>query len=641
MRITTDMVYERTIFNLSRNLDRYMDIESMVSSGRRINKPSDDPIGTHHDLNYRTRLGEIEQYLSNISQGSGWMGTYESGLGDLKNLYSSAKEIALMMANDTYDDVAREAAANEVQGILDQVLQLGNADVDGRYIYAGHRTRTKPLEASSNGVVYRGDTGTIELEIDVSSRITSNLVGQNIFLKQLSALGGDADLQAGLLGTTAVADLRLGDGIDLSTGTFEIHDNNRDITYTVDISGATTVDDIVGAINAQLGPTANLTVKISDVGASLTWEPTTGATNTVTLDTPISNLNDGSGIDMNGGRLLIRNADDSIHVEVDVSGASTVGDVVTAINDALTAAGVSGVTAGLNSDGNGLALTDANATPLGLEVAEVSSEYTTANDLGLIGPLEPTLEGRDLIARPDFTISDIGSQTVAADLGIDGTIDSETVGGQLQPLLTVDTLLSSLNNKAGLDLGEIKISQGNQVAFVDLGSSAFTTVADILNAINSCGLEITASVNEAGTGIQIVSNLDDRTLIVENNDTSRTADSLGVIGSSDMLGSLMLLVTALQDDDRELAERLVGNMDLAMNELLSSRATVGSRMIRMDTTQNRLENSVTNVTKMLSDVEDADMVTAVSDLAKQENLYKAALMASSSIMQYSLVDFLR
>ncbi len=641
MRITTDMVYNRTIFNLSRNLDRYMSVESMVSSGRRINTPSDDPIGTHHDLNYRTRLSEIEQYLSNISQGSGWMATYDSGLGDLKNLYSSAKEIALMMANDTYDDVAREAAANEVQGILDQVLQLGNADVDGRYLYSGHRTRTKPLEASANGVVYRGDRGTIELEVDVSSRINSNLIGEDIFLKQLQVLGEDADLHAGLLGTTPVADLKLGDGIDLSAGTFEIHDNNRNVTYTVDISGATTVDDIVNAINTQLGPAANLSVKISDVGASLTWEPTTGATNTVTLDTPISNLNGGSGIDLNGGRFLIRNADESISAEVDVSGASTIGDVIASINGALATSGIAGVTAGLNSDGTGLALTDTNVPPLGLVVEEVSSDYSTASDLGLTGPLEPTLEGRDLSPQPDFTIRDIGSQTVAADLGIGGTINSETVGGQLQPLLTVDTLLSSLNNKAGFDLGEIKISQGDQVAFVDLSSLAFTTVADLLNAINSCGLDITASVNDAGTGIQIVSNLTDRTLIVENNDSSRTANTLGVIGSSDMLGSLMLLVTALQNDDRELAERLVGNMDLAMNELLSSRATVGSRMIRMDTTQNRLENSRTTVTKMLSDVEDADMVTAVSDLAKQENLYKAALMASSSIMQYSLVDFLR
>lgn len=175
----------------------------------------------------------------------------------------------------------------------------------------------------------------------------------------------------------------------------------------------------------------------------------------------------------------------------------------------------------------------------------------------------------------------------------------------------------------------------------DLYSSAFTTVADILNAINSCGLDITASVNEAGTGIRIVPNLNDRTLNVENSDSSRTANSLGVNGSSDMLGSLMHLVTALQDNDRELAEKWVGNMDLAMNEVLGSRATVGSRMMRMDTTRNRLENTRINVTKMLSDVEDADMVTAVSDPARQENLYKAALMASSSIMQYSLVDFLR
>jgi flagellar hook-associated protein 3 FlgL len=108
-----------------------------------------------------------------------------------------------------------------------------------------------------------------------------------------------------------------------------------------------------------------------------------------------------------------------------------------------------------------------------------------------------------------------------------------------------------------------------------------------------------------------------------------------------MLGSLMLLVTALENNDRELAERLIGSMDLAMDELLSARATVGSRTIRLETTQTRLEQTQITITRLLSEVEDADIVSAVSELAREENLYQAALMASSRIMRQSLIDFLR
>ena len=158
---------------------------------------------------------------------------------------------------------------------------------------------------------------------------------------------------------------------------------------------------------------------------------------------------------------------------------------------------------------------------------------------------------------------------------------------------------------------------------------------------NGSGLEITASINSGGTGIQVVPTVSNKTLIIENNDDRQTAQELGIIGSSDMLGTLMLLINGLRNDDRALAEHLIGNLDLSMDELLASRATVGARMIRMDTTQTRLEASKINLTRMQSEVEDADIVDLVNRLAREENLYQAALVAGSKIMQQSLVDFLQ
>jgi flagellar hook-associated protein 3 FlgL len=108
-----------------------------------------------------------------------------------------------------------------------------------------------------------------------------------------------------------------------------------------------------------------------------------------------------------------------------------------------------------------------------------------------------------------------------------------------------------------------------------------------------------------------------------------------------MLGSLMILINALREGDRDLIAQLNGNMDLAMDQLLSVRADIGTRMIRMETTQNRLEASHLNVTRLLSEVEDADIISLVSELAREENLYQAALLASSKLMQQSLVDFIR
>jgi flagellar hook-associated protein 3 len=635
------MIMDRTIFTLSRNLERFSNVQLMLSTGRRINKPSDDPIGTQHDLGFRKRLNEIEQYKSNINQGLGLMSFYESGLGDLKNLYETAKEVAVMMANDTYDDVAREAAANEVESLFQQVLQIANNQNDGRYLYSGHKTRTKPLEASTNGVVYMGDLGLVDMELEVASRLTSNLIGENVFLNQLMIMGENSDLDLGIIGTTPLAELNMGAGVDLVPGTFEVYDNNKNITYTIDISASVTVGDAVNAINAQLGAGSNFSVKISDTGTGLEWVPTIGATNSITNDTPLANLNSGTGVNQVPGSFRIRNADSSISFEVDISSASNIGDVITAINNALTANGVAGITVGFNADGTGLAINDTNGPPLGLTIEDLTTTPSTAYDLGIAGNLTPNIEGRDLNPQPDFVVREIGVQTTGANLGLLGNIRYDTIGADLNPQLTINSTLPALHNNSGFNLGELKISQGSQSAIVDLSNPSILTIGDMLAAINGSGLELTASINSAGTGIQIVPTATDKSLIITNNDSSRTAQDLGIAGSPDMLGSMMLLIQALRNNDRETAEQLNGNMDLAIQDLLNNRATVGARMMRMDTTLHRLEANEVNITRLLSEVEDADIIKLVSDLAKEENLYQAAMLASSKVIQTSLLDFLR
>ena len=94
MRITTNMLTDQVAYNMQRSIRRYMDIQNQFSSGRRINTPSDDPVGTQRDLMYRTELAKGEQYRKNIDQGQSWMQSYDSILCDLKDLFSSSKEIS-------------------------------------------------------------------------------------------------------------------------------------------------------------------------------------------------------------------------------------------------------------------------------------------------------------------------------------------------------------------------------------------------------------------------------------------------------------------------------------------------------------------------------------------------------------------
>jgi flagellar hook-associated protein 3 FlgL len=102
-----------------------------------------------------------------------------------------------------------------------------------------------------------------------------------------------------------------------------------------------------------------------------------------------------------------------------------------------------------------------------------------------------------------------------------------------------------------------------------------------------------------------------------------------------------MLASALKTDDQEGTGLLIGALDKSIEHLLTSRATAGARGIRLETTAARLTNQELDFTELLSDVEDIDLPTAVTQLATYENGYQAALMAASKIIQPSLMDFLK
>jgi flagellar hook-associated protein 3 len=295
MRVTNKMISDQVMYNLNRSLDRFIDLQSMMSSGRRINKPSDDPVGTQKDIRYRKTLAEIAQYKKNISSSRNLLSSYDSILQEAKNIVTSVYEKAVDMAGDdgyTYDN-AGEVAANEVRDLFDRLLALGNTKVEDRYIFSGYRTDTETFRLNANGVEYDGDSGNIQIDIEANTRLGINLIGSNVFLSQLEPLGKDSNLEVGIDGNTTLADLNLGNSIDLTPGTFTITDNNLGLSATIDISGETTIADVIAKINADLvadpmNAITNVTADFGQEGNNLRL--TTVDNGLISGVTPISNL---------------------------------------------------------------------------------------------------------------------------------------------------------------------------------------------------------------------------------------------------------------------------------------------------------------------------------------------------------------
>ncbi|MFH2035024.1 MAG: flagellar hook-associated protein FlgL [Candidatus Zixiibacteriota bacterium] len=641
MRVANSMITDLVTRNLERSLEKFMNLQGQMSTGRKLNRPSDDPVGAQKDLKYREILTQISQFQKNIASSKSLLDGYESSLSEIQNLLSETYQQAVASANDDNDTSSRIAAAHVIESNYESLLSLGNSQVSGRYIYSGFRTSNPAFIANGSGVRYVGDRGSINVEIESSSRLGVNLIGADILLSEILVLGENSNLQSGISTNTLLADLNLGEGIDLSTGTFTVADNNSGISVTVDISTAVTIGDLIALVNTQLalGGITNLGLDLGQENNNLSW--TTLDTGLVTANTPLKNLNSGSGVNLDSGGIRIHDEALTISVDIDLSSALTLGDAINSINSQLATAGINNVTAAINVAGTGIDIVDTNAISLNLSISELGEGATTASDLGILGDIDPVLNGADLYPELDFSVTESGTgETLAAELGLAGNFSLAKAGDPLEPILKLDTPLALLKNGLGMSTGEIKISQGTRQVIFDLDNPAYITIDDLLNGFNSLGLDITASINDSQTGIQIISDNNAESLKIEEVGDGRTAHDFGIYGSPDIMGSMQLLIDALKNDDGESISQLIGNFEKGGQSIGTFRGNVGSMYRRLENTESRLTDQDYSFTKLLSDVEDADLTKLVTDLAMQENSYQAALIATAKIIQPSLLNFL-
>ncbi len=648
MRVTNKMISDQVVSNLARSLEQFMNKQVQMSTGRKLNKPSDDPIGIQKDLRYRNVLTDITQFKRNISSAGSLLATYDNILGNMKDIIQSANELTVGLSNDTYDSVARNAAANEIESLYTQMIDLVNSTLEGRQIFSGHLTRTATVEESAYGVRYLGDTGLTNIEIESNSKLGINLLGSDILFQPLSTLGEDADLKLGLAATTLLADLGLGNGVDLTSGAlpgqFTITDNNMGISVNIDLNLLPvdpTLDDLITEVNNQLtaAGVTNLTLDYGEEGNNLRWLATD--TGDISANTALSSLNGGSGVDLSTGRISLHTADNLTNFEIDISSAVTIGDVINIFN-ADPSVIANGLSMAVSADSKGLTISD--PLPLeGLIVGEVSDTSQTATGLGLIGPIDIALiQSKDLNPIADFTTSEAAvDQTILSDLGLLGSFSNVNIGNAIPPRLTLTDQLSMLDLGNGFNLGEFRISQGNSFVNLNFADPAIATIGDAIDAINNSGLSVLASINAAETGIQIVSTSNTETLIIEEWDGGNTAHNLGIYGSPDILGTMRILSEAFKNNDGEAAGKLIGNLSEGINQLLNHRAAVGAKVIRLESANRRLTDLDFNFNQLLSEIEDADLTKLVADLAMKENSYQAAMLAAAKIIQPSLLNFLQ
>jgi flagellar hook-associated protein 3 FlgL len=162
-----------------------MRAQEEVASGRRLLRPSDDPVAARKALLNRAQIAQIDQFLSNIELGKADLNAADALLADTGSRIVRAKEIAIAMGSDAQGAGARRTAALEVDALLDDVVALANSSFRGRHIFAGDKTLTQPVVRAGNDILYLGtDTGLRRRISQDAPLVETTLPGSKVFFTQ-------------------------------------------------------------------------------------------------------------------------------------------------------------------------------------------------------------------------------------------------------------------------------------------------------------------------------------------------------------------------------------------------------------------------------------------------------------------------
>jgi flagellar hook-associated protein 3 FlgL len=213
-RITSSMISRGVLTDLNDVSTRLSQTQRKMSSGKEITRPSDDPFGTGRALSLRSELDGIGQYRRNATDAEGWTAATDSALGAIGDVTHLGRELLVRGANGTLSAGERGKIADQVDQLIAAAKEAGNSSFEGRSLFAGTATTTKPYGTASDA--YLGDAGDVVRSIGPGVAVIVNARGSDV-------LGGGADgkllntlrdISAHLRGGTA-ADLAALSGPDL------------------------------------------------------------------------------------------------------------------------------------------------------------------------------------------------------------------------------------------------------------------------------------------------------------------------------------------------------------------------------------------------------------------------------------------
>jgi flagellar hook-associated protein 3 len=152
-----------------------------MTTGRKINRASDDPVGITYALRYRRELTGNVQYQKNVDMALSWLDFNDTVLQQATDVLKRVKELVVQGSNGTNPQVALSNIRDEIIQLKEQMLDIANSKLNGKYVFNGEKTDEIPYDPQVDPKTIDTDTGLIYYAVGVGVTLPINLTGKDVF----------------------------------------------------------------------------------------------------------------------------------------------------------------------------------------------------------------------------------------------------------------------------------------------------------------------------------------------------------------------------------------------------------------------------------------------------------------------------
>ncbi|WP_307892641.1 flagellar hook-associated protein FlgL [Bacillus swezeyi] len=190
MRVTQGMIAKNSLRYINSSYGKLDNLQSQISSGKKITKASDDPVVAMKSLKYNTQLSQVKQYQSNTSQAFTWLENTETNITEGIDVMAKVRELTVKAQNDTNGEEELEAIGVEIGQLKDQLIQIANAQVNGRYLFNGTNSDVTPIVKNADGsYTYNFENYTSASDVNINVSPNASL---KVNANPISAFGGQS-----------------------------------------------------------------------------------------------------------------------------------------------------------------------------------------------------------------------------------------------------------------------------------------------------------------------------------------------------------------------------------------------------------------------------------------------------------------